>query len=568
MDKLLDAVLDTSKDLAKGRLTFLRIWLDAVSFRRDLVVTVISQLLRRSGDKTILVVAILASCWAAYGYVSSLGKDPAPKPTHDAILKARFSGPPADAKVVILDVDERSIAALSDTHGRWPWSRDVLAEGMQRLEASGARAVLFNVLLAEPDKQNPEADAAMAVTAQLFRPAAFPLIRLAKENDSLSEVRVSMIPGADIQVAGQDKTVSLVIPIFASMHDRLGIANQLPDTDGIVRRYPFWWAEEGYRIPSIVQTTLSSALISFTPPPERYSLNWRNKKGGYERISFSDLYRNTLSEAEQNSLNQAVVVISVSAPGIGQTKPTGIKPIVDDGEILATALDDAINNTYLRVTAPWVLLLLNLASIWLLYLAFANRAAKSPPINRIFVILQFALGGVTLLSASYTNYIVDLTDSMKFSLAVFGAIKLLQGFDARWYKGKKGYRRFRKLEENGVAMIYSFLENPSDVSAITVLHRGLERTLGVNRVVYVDDLLGGDNFLKSALSSSRSFVVFVKSEAEREQVEHLTNTTGLSGFVMREVPLPGAWNLEDKELAQRLAPEILGALSQLHSNAN
>jgi len=565
MDKLFDAILDTLKDLATGKLAFLRVWLDAALLQRDLFVTWFSHLLRKTGDKTILVVALLASAWAIYGYVSTLGKDSAPKPSHDTILKARFSSPKPDAKVIIIDVDERSIAALSDSHGRWPWSREVMAEGLQKLEVFGVRAVLFNVLFAEPDKQNPDADHAMAVAAQLFRPVAFPLIRLAKENDVLSEVKVSMIPGAEIQDESKDKNLSLVIPRFDSMHDRLGIANQFLDRDGIVRRYAYWWSEDGYRIPSIVQATLTAGLIETSRLPERYSLNWRNKRGSYERISFSDLYADSLSPPQVASLRQAVVIISVSAPGIGQTKATGIKPIVDDGEILATALDDAMNNTHLRVTPAWILLLLNLAAIWFLYVAFSNRAAKSPPINRIFVLLQFALGGVTLLSASYTNYLVDLTDSMKFSLTVFGAIKLLQGVDARWSKGKKGYRRFRRMESNGKAIIYSFFESNSGDTRISTLRRAIENVVGSQRVVYVDDLLGGDNFLKPAVSSSRTFLVFVRSDTEQMKIADVFREAKLNELSTREVQVSGEWNLEDKNLAKSLAPEILETLCQLHS---
>jgi hypothetical protein len=357
----------------------------------------------------------------------------------------------------------------------------------------------------------------------------------------------------------------VIVPLFPSMHDRLGIANQLPDADGIVRRYPYWWAEEGFRIPSIAQSTLIAGGISTEDLPDRYALNWRNKKDGYQRISFSDLYLDKLTEAQKNSLRQAIIVLGVSAPGIGQTKPTGIKAIVDDGEILATALDDAINDTYLRVTPAWMLFGLNLVSIWLLYLAFSNRVAKSPPINRIFVFLQSALGGITLVSASYTNYLVDLTDSMKFALAVFGAIKLLQVFDERWSKGKKGYRRLRRLESDGIAQIYSFFEETGGSFNKTVIHKGLEKILGAQRVLYVDDLLGGDSFLKPSVSATRSFVLFTRSENERSLVRDLLEHAGFKDYEFKEVEWPGAWNVEDKTLAQSLIPDVLGTLYRLYA---
>lgn len=565
MEKLLDAILDTLKDLAKGRLAFLGRWVGIIFSARDFLLTWISHSLRRTGDKTVLIIALVASGWALYGFVASIGTGTTTKASHDAILKIRFSSPQADSRIVILDVDERSIASLSETQGRWPWSRDVLASGLEKLDSLGAKAVLFGVLLAEPDRQNPSADAAMAATAEIFRPAGFPLIRLAKENDALSEIRVSMLPNAEVSPGSEEKTIAVIVPLFPSMHDRLGIANQLPDADGIVRRYPYGWAEEGYRIPSIAQSTLVAGGISTKNLPDRYALNWRNKRDGYQRVSFSDLYLDRLTEAQKDSLKQGIIVLSVSAPGIGQTKPTGVKAIVDDGEILATALDDAINDTYLRVTPAWILFGLNLVSIWLLYLAFSNRVAKSPPINRIFVVLQSALGGITLLSASYTNYLVDLTDSMKFALAVFGAIKLIQAFDERWSKGKKGYRRLRKLDGDGIAQIYSFFDETGGALNKTAVHRGLEKILGAQRVLYVDDLLGGDSFLKPSVSATRSFVLFTRSENERSLVRDLLEQTGFKDYEFKEVEWPGAWNVEDKTLAQTLIPDVLGTLHGLYA---
>ena len=565
MEKLVDAILDTIKDLAKGRLVFLGRWIGAIFSVRDFLLTWVSYSLRRTGDKSILIVALLASAWSLYGYIGSIGTGVTTKSSHDTILKTRFSSPQADPRIVILDVDERSIAALSETQGRWPWSRDVLASGLEKLDTLGAKAVLFSVLLAEPDKQNPSADAAMSATAEIFRPAGFPLIRLAKENDALSEIKVSMLPNSENSPGSEDKTIAVIVPLFPSMHDRLGIANQLPDADGIVRRYPYWWAEEGFRIPSIAQSTLVAGGISTKDLPDRYALNWRNKKDGYQRISFSDLYLDKLTEMQKSELKQAIIVLGVSAPGIGQTKPTGIKAIVDDGEILATALDDAMNDTYLRITPAWILFGLNLASIWLLYLAFSNRVAKSPPINRIFVFMQSALAGITLVSASYTNYLVDLTDSMKFALAVFGAIKLLQAFDERWSKGKKGYRRLRRLEEDGIAQIYSFFDEAGGKFSKTAVHRGLEKILGAQRVLYVDDLLGGDSFLRPSVSLARSFVLFTQSESERGFIRDLLEQEGFKDYEFKEVEWPGTWNVEDKTLAQSLIPDVLGTLHRLYS---
>ncbi|MEE9142538.1 MAG: CHASE2 domain-containing protein, partial [Gammaproteobacteria bacterium] len=52
---------------------------------------------------------------------------------------------PSD-RVVVVAIDEQSIRNI----GRWPWSRDVLAHGVDLLEGYGARVIASTVLTSEP----------------------------------------------------------------------------------------------------------------------------------------------------------------------------------------------------------------------------------------------------------------------------------------------------------------------------------------------------------------------------------------------------------------------------------
>lgn len=85
----------------------------------------------------------------------------------DAVLydiKARlFASRTADERIVIVDVDDRSLAEL----GQWPWRRDLLAEILDKLfDRYAVRAVGFDMIFAEPDL-----GAGLAVLDQLERGA-------------------------------------------------------------------------------------------------------------------------------------------------------------------------------------------------------------------------------------------------------------------------------------------------------------------------------------------------------------------------------------------------------------
>jgi adenylate cyclase len=64
----------------------------------------------------------------------------------DVRFRLRPPAPPSDDIVLVL-IDERSIREI----GRWPWSRAVLADGLRRLAASGARTIGLDLLFAEAE---------------------------------------------------------------------------------------------------------------------------------------------------------------------------------------------------------------------------------------------------------------------------------------------------------------------------------------------------------------------------------------------------------------------------------
>lgn len=55
--------------------------------------------------------------------------------------------PPSD-KVAVIAIDKRSL----DNLGRWPWPRDVMADMIDRLSASGAQVIATTVLFSEPQR--------------------------------------------------------------------------------------------------------------------------------------------------------------------------------------------------------------------------------------------------------------------------------------------------------------------------------------------------------------------------------------------------------------------------------
>ena len=70
-------------------------------------------------------------------------------------IKYKFKKPTvSNAPVAMIAIDDASVREI----GRWPWSREQVAEMTEKLTNLGVKSVGFDVIFSEPEKSNPEAD--------------------------------------------------------------------------------------------------------------------------------------------------------------------------------------------------------------------------------------------------------------------------------------------------------------------------------------------------------------------------------------------------------------------------
>lgn len=64
---------------------------------------------------------------------------------------------PADDKIIFVDIDDYSLSQF----GQWPWPRNILAELIRNIKTAGAGVIIFDGVLAEPDRTSPDHIAAL-----------------------------------------------------------------------------------------------------------------------------------------------------------------------------------------------------------------------------------------------------------------------------------------------------------------------------------------------------------------------------------------------------------------------
>ena len=349
----------------------------------------------------------------------------------DLMVRSRLIMPKPDKDIVIVDINEASLAAMAKDFGRYPWPRQVFGEFLENIEAQNPKAVIFDILFSDADIANPDSDAyfdnAIAATSNTF----FPFIRLSEDQDKLSNVKPPMIPGVKEMIQGQaDKnaTLAVILPHFpaAINSGRLGFNNIYPDKDGIVREYNLYRNDYGWKVPSL-PFSVGSMLGYNLPEKQGVLLNWRGKPFTYHYVTFSDVMLDLSSKEKKRPPNEftgKTVIIGSTAPSLFDLKATPMAKIYPGVEVLATAIDNVKHEDYLHVwRGALTYVLFSLLLIWLTASAFYKQADRDK-LNKVFSSSQIGLLVISYVIINVTNNYFDISGPIIWAVAYFSVAKV------------------------------------------------------------------------------------------------------------------------------------------------
>ncbi|HZV61239.1 MAG TPA: CHASE2 domain-containing protein [Methylophilaceae bacterium] len=356
----------------------------------------------------------------------------------DVMVRNRVIVPEPDKDIVIIDINEASLAAMAEEYGRWPWPRQVFGEFLESIQAQNPKAVVFDILFSDADIYNPDSDAyfneVIANTDNTF----FPFLRLSEEHDALSQVKPAMIPVVEEEAPGSgdpDTTIAVVLPHFTAALEsgRLGTHNIYPDKDGIVRQYRLYQTDDGWKIPSL-PLTIAQSMDYAVPKAQDVLLNWRGGPFTYKYVSFSDVMHDMTSKEKkrpQDEFTGKTVIIGSTAPSLFDLKATAMAKAHPGVEILATAIDNLKHDDFLRVwrgtipvinvSLPYVLI--SLLLIWLTAAAFYFNADRDK-FNKLFSSSQIMLLALSFVFINVFNTYFDLAGPVTWAIGYFSIAKI------------------------------------------------------------------------------------------------------------------------------------------------
>ncbi len=303
----------------------------------------------------------LAAVALASGLLASRITDPLDALIHDAIVRATPHSP--DPRVLIVGIDDESIRAL----GRWPWSRAVHAQLIDRLSEAGASTIGYDVLFVEPG----EGDAALAAAVARSGKVALPLL-LATPGDNGAAFRVTR-------------------PVVAAA--TTGHVVVRPDGDGIFRQVSLVETAGANRLPHLGLAT--ALLAGRVPQTNGIFIPFAGPPGTYPTVPFASVLR---GELPPELLRDRIVLVGANAGGLGDRFATpvgGRRDLMAGVEVQANIVDALLHKGLRSVAGFGPSLMFAAVALALLWAGFLFAGPRE---NLVFAALIFcAVLGVAAL---------------------------------------------------------------------------------------------------------------------------------------------------------------------------
>ena len=230
-----------------------------------------------------------------------------------------------------VNIDE---AAL-DKYGQWPFPRDQYAGIVKDLYARGAGLVVFNVLMAEPDRF--KGDKAMEAT-MLQYPVILPNVPSDKSKNNPRETGAAIMGPEYLDTVIQYPGIIANLPNYEGLAIGTGTVNTLPEIDGVNRRVPLVASIDGTLYPAL---SLEVLRVVAGDPSFQIKLNELGVEkmripqfGPVTTDSLGRVWIDWSQKSQSSSLAKlpkdfrgAVVIVSPTAAGISNPVPTALGPV-------------------------------------------------------------------------------------------------------------------------------------------------------------------------------------------------------------------------------------------------
>lgn len=368
---------------------------------------------------------------------------------YDSFVNVHRSTPEHRDNVAVVCVDQKSLDFFAEQYSfSWPLPRMFHGILVDYLSASGAKAIVFDVLFSEQDIDRSEVTSSESDNAFAESIARAGNVYLAVAGQAgisggnSGEGSPLYLDDSDaglFQLMNEAPSYdSGVFPLqkFFENAKSLGIVNMLPERDGIHRGYPMISNLDGRPVPSLAYTVVKDILSkdeltknvlrhvgdgSYFNSDSKFFLNWYGNGGTGRGVEGSDAVFNYYSYAaviashfqlqngetpviDTDVFRDKIVIIGSNAPGLFDLKATPFthESVYPGLEIHATAIENMLSGEYVTRIPAWLLLLTMFSVAMALF--YAERFFSN---LRIFILVYIILS-LAILTAGYLFLVMNL----------------------------------------------------------------------------------------------------------------------------------------------------------------
>jgi adenylate cyclase len=275
----------------------------------------------------------------------------------------------ASEKIVIVEVDQESIDALSKEGVNWPWPRQIYAPIVEYL--SQAEALFIDILFTEPSSYGEEDDLIFSEAIKKANNVHLPVF-LSKKDELITSEDKEFLDHLAIrdEISTAPRFNSIVSPIDVLRKSIKGSGNVAisPDDDGVYRRIPLIFQLREFLIPhfllsylldkGIVKIAKNRINVNDKEIPlvdGRLLLRYYKNNNPFKTFSASEILKSYLDvnssktpPIKEDFFKDKIVFLGLSAAGLYDLKPTSISPISTGVLIHATTIDNLLNASFIR----------------------------------------------------------------------------------------------------------------------------------------------------------------------------------------------------------------------------
>ncbi len=358
-----------------------------------------------------------------------------------------------DQPVRIVDIDEASLQA----YGQWPWPRTRLAELVDRLHELNARAIVFDIIFAEPDRLSPSAVLnEESIRSALAQAGTVADLSKMPDSDAIFARAISRKPvvlgyaiaaGSDAKplqkagmaVTGEDATLAPprftgVTPLLPQLQEAaagLGSLSFDPAPTSVIRSIPLLFTDGTSLYPGLALEALrvaqgvSTYLVANAPEVSGSIANIRvgdnvipttgsgalwlhyapETRSRY--ISVKRVLEESEAPATRRMIEGNIVLVGTSSQGLLDVRATALGEHVPGVSIHAQAIDQILSGTFL--SRPDWADGLETAGVLILGLGIVALVAFIGPVSGLFagIAIAAASAGGSWAAFRYGHILVD-----------------------------------------------------------------------------------------------------------------------------------------------------------------